>query len=153
MYLTYAYLNLKLTCRPFFKINVNGIDVICLYDSGADMPVTFRDHIGYFKGARQIGFQRLGGFGGSGENCPVFIVSKFELCDPYGCSLCFTNMPFAVSSRRDIYAEMILPAGMFKQCEVSLSPVKDVIRINSMQKCYHIGYDVGSGVVTAYTMR
>ena len=96
---------------PLFMNNTNTYSI--LLDTGASisvftevLPVFKR----YFKDAIYSGYNTIvGGFGGPGSECPVYIIPHLEIGNS-----CVVNLPVAVQPSENISYNLILSAYVFK---------------------------------------
>ena len=97
-------------CVPKFLSNEKNFSI--LLDTGAYMSVftksvkTFEQ---YFKAAYYSGYNTvIGGFGGKGTICPVYVIPEFSI----GC-IRIVNLPIAIQYNNKISSEVILASHVF----------------------------------------
>ena len=110
-------------CPVLFNGVCNQQDLICLFDTGAYLPVWCKDEMALhnvFPDAYWDGkFSLIGGFGEGYHKAKVFVIPRFELSDGHQ-MLSWANFRVVVVPK-DLDAQIILPWTVFERCNISLN--------------------------------
>ena len=128
--------------RTVFELNINGVPITCLYDSGAAISTwvadkqLFRD---VFPNATELNTPcSLGGFGSKvSQQVPAFKVPKFRLG-----TVTFLNMVILTDYDRKFSCDLVLGDNLFKYAKVTI----DRLNFGNLNHPSTITYQFGKNV-------
>lgn len=112
--------------KPVFSLGVgNQLELLCLFDTGADIPVfTLGSEMlmFYFPNAEEIAglCVVLNGFGRECEVVPVYKIPNFKIVGYNGAVIEYTSLYVACTMRKDIGAQLVMSATMFNQMNYTI---------------------------------
>lgn len=144
--------------RPIFAANINGIDIRCMLDTGADIPVfckgteLFLEITKGFNGVSEFQKSSVGGFGKAAEVTTLWNIEDFKLSDKNDC-IRYKNLKIAVLEKPRIPCDIILSASMFMKMRYTIdcASIDHSLIIESARDVYGVGFHKRKETIYIFT--
>lgn len=133
--------------RPIFNVDINGVIIKCMFDTGADIPVfckgtdLFLEFTKSMAGVSEFQKSSVGGFGKTAESTTLWNVREFKLSDKKEC-ITYRNLKIAVLEKPKIPCDLILSASMFMKMKYTIDCLSDKhsLIVESARDTYGVGF-------------
>ena len=135
--------------RPIFVANINGINMKCMLDTGADIPVfckgvdLFKELTKQIKGVSKYKESFISGFGESVEVTTLWNFDVFKLNDRDKNFIAYHGLKVAVLEKPNIPCDIILSSSMFMKMRYTIDCLSDepFLKVYADKQIYGVGFN------------